>query len=92
MESDDFFEIRFIHFSFYSRMMMTPTQKVLLQRQKKKSSLIMPIRHSSLLTHNSPEDVLTFRSVEKKVPSSFLFTRLDSDSVQIIKSLSLCTF
>ena len=35
MVSDEFFKICFIHFSFYSRMMMTPTQKVLLQRQKK---------------------------------------------------------
>ena len=52
-------------------MMMTPTQKVLLQRQKK-TSLIMPIRHSSLLTHNSPEDVLTFGTVEKvTLPFSF---------------------
>ena len=39
----------------------------------------MPIRHSSLLTHNSPEDVLTFGTVEKKSSFTFLLlTRLDS--------------
>ena len=35
----------------------------------------MPIRHSSLLTHNSPEDVLTFGTVEKKVPLPFSFSQ-----------------
>ena len=47
----------------------------------------MPIRHSSLLTHNSPEDVLTFGTVEKKSSFAFLLlTRLDR--VRILESLT----
>ena len=53
----------------------------------------MPIRHSSLLTHNSPEDVLTFGTVEKKCSFAFLLlTRLDSVRILEYQTYFWCTF